>query len=389
MATELMLRKSIKAQRGAARELSDQLREELTGSSWTEGERLPTIHKIMQITNLGYRTVSNAIGILVQEGLLETRRGIGTFVCKTDQGIHRKGRRSVRLKAFALVLPAVRSGLFPSLIHSFGLACEKLGFCTITCNSCDDVGKQGDIILNLIDQQVDGVLLATTTGLVPTPAYHVRQLQNHGIPVVLIHRAVEKALAPVVSLPYEQVSYLAADLLIQRGHRRVAYFSKSSFAHANEVYKEGLKAAMESVGGGLPEALIHEGCWHCDETPPAEHLESLKKVLTEMLNLPTPERPTAIFSVYDPDAELIYATLEQMGARVPQDISLISFGSAWHPSTILKRITSVVADEEQVGRLSSQLLADMCEGRRDLTADFEGQVTLNIYQGESVGKIDQ
>ncbi len=49
---------------------------------------------------------------------------------------------------------------------------------------------QGDIILQLLDKRVAGVaLLPPTVG--KTPEYHFRQLQNQGIPIVMLHRGVD------------------------------------------------------------------------------------------------------------------------------------------------------------------------------------------------------
>ena len=387
---ELDLSKSIKARHGASRLLAEELRREIKSNDYRGGERLPTIQEIMKITSLGYRTVSNAIGVLAKDGLVEARRGTGIFLCSpngngmTDSSPMANG---TQLNAFALIVPAVRTGLYPSLIHSFGLAAEKLGRYLITCNSEDNTHKQADIILQLIDQQVKGVALAPSTGIHATPAHHVRQLQANGIPVVLLHRGVKSVSAPVIAMSFEEVARRVGRELTNRGHRNIAFFIKNNIGFASPVYERGLRTALGVVGGSLPENLIYSGCWINEELPPKVHKRGIRIALERMMALPQESRPTAIFSSYDTDAEIIYFALKQMGLMIPEDISLVSFGCTWRPNEALQRISSIVTDEEQVGRQAARLLLEMCEGRRELDRQYTIEIPLSLYDGGSLGKV--
>ena len=60
----------------------------------------------------------------------------------------------------------------------------------VICSTNEDVGQQADVLLQLLDRGIGGVALWPTVGE-DTPAYHVRQLQQQGVPVVLCHRPVE------------------------------------------------------------------------------------------------------------------------------------------------------------------------------------------------------
>ena len=391
---EFQLKKTIKAKRGSSQELAQQLKEELRekvqNRKCNAGDRLPTIQDIMKITNLGYRTVSNAFGILSREGLVETHRGTGIFLGNSVDNLSSIKQAGLKTnKIFALVLPAVRTGLFPPLIHNFGLISKENGFFSITCNSEEDVSKQGDIILQLIDQKVSGVLLAPPTHADKTPAYHVRQLQENGIPVVLVHRSVESVTAPVLFVPFEKVGLRAGKFLTEQGHRRIAYFSKSNIGLPASVYMQGLRVALEDVGSSLPNSLIHHGCWSSSqESPPEEHVANTREALKWMLSLPPDERPTAIFSSYDPDAEVIYLELQRMGLEVPKDIQLTSFGVSWRSNSILRRISSVVVDENEVANCAANLLLEMYEKRRPLVSNSRIEISLGLYDEKISSEVE-
>ncbi|MGW4480648.1 FadR/GntR family transcriptional regulator [Rhodococcus triatomae] len=75
-------------QRGTAYQQSlDWLRERIENGDWAVGERIPTEPDLMTELGVGRNTVREAIKTLTSTGILEIRRGSGTFVrARTDIG---------------------------------------------------------------------------------------------------------------------------------------------------------------------------------------------------------------------------------------------------------------------------------------------------------------
>src|SRR5690606_4320478 len=94
------------------------------------------------------------------------------------------GRGATHLTAFALLAPEVRGGYYPSLIKGFDGGAGELSHQVLTCSTDNDVRKQGDVVLHLIDKRVSGVAMVPPT-VGPPPTHQIRQLQANGIPVVL------------------------------------------------------------------------------------------------------------------------------------------------------------------------------------------------------------
>lgn len=63
-------------------QLSDLLREKVYSHEWRPGMRVPSEHRLMSLFGLSRGTVRRAIGSLVDEGLLTTIHGSGTFVAE-------------------------------------------------------------------------------------------------------------------------------------------------------------------------------------------------------------------------------------------------------------------------------------------------------------------
>lgn len=69
---------------GVARymQLASLLRHQIESGAWPPGHRLPTVQQMAIDMGLARVTVRQAYGLLVEAGLLESRRGRGTHVCR-------------------------------------------------------------------------------------------------------------------------------------------------------------------------------------------------------------------------------------------------------------------------------------------------------------------
>lgn len=347
---------------------------ELTAGRLQPGQALPSEMHLAGALKMARNTVRQALSELEQEGLILRVRGKGTFV-------HQNARRRLRrgLDAFALVVPETRTGYYPSLLHGFENAAGEVQHQAIVCSTENDVGRQANIVLQLMDQQVGGVALVPTTDP-PTPACHVRQLQERGIPVVFGHRRVDGVRAPLLAIPFREVGRMAGRALVEHGHRRVAFFG-THLAESGRGYLEGLREALREGGGDVPEDLVYFGR---SPVPDLAHQEAaVLESLRRMLDGPRP--PTGIMTSFDTLAEMIYLLLGSLERRVPEDISLVGVGGTWRQGAILHRLVSVTVDEVEVGRRAVRFLHEMRQGQRPLEDATEIHVPLSVSNGATLG----
>ena len=156
-------------------------------------------------------TVRQALFALEHDGFVERLPGKGTVVREREGS-----SPATQLAVFAIVLPEIQSGHYPALVDAFASAADELHYQILVCTTGNEISKQGDIILQLLDKACGRCcLLPPTIG--KTPEYHFRQLQNQGIPIVMLHRPVSGVSAPLIAMPFEEVMTKAADLLVSRG----------------------------------------------------------------------------------------------------------------------------------------------------------------------------
>ena len=95
--------------------------------------------------------------------------------------------------------------------------------------------------------------------------------------------------------------------------------------------------------------------------------------------------PTAIMTSFDSEAEMIYLMLNRMGLRVPLDVSLMGFGGTWRDGALNRLLTSVVVDEDEVGRRAVTLLEEIRHGTRPMEDAARIELPLSLSKGQTLG----
>ena len=347
---------------------------ELSEARLRPGESLPTEIQLAEFLRVARTTVRQALSQMERDGLIRRVQGSGTFV-------HEQARQLLKLglDAFALVVPDARSGFYPSLLHGFESTAKSCHHQAFICNTENDIYRQGDTILQLLNKKVSGVAIVPATAP-PTPAYQIHQLQDSGIATVFCHRPVEGVQAPLVTMAFDQIGRVAGERFLEFGHRRVALFV-GSWTEKAPMYVSGLRDTMRNGGGDLPDEFIYRNSTTSLDTLQQE--AEIAKALEAMLS--RDDRPTAIMASFDAVAELIYLVLMRMGVRVPHDISLMGVGGMWRNGPILPRLTSVVVDETEIGRRAAVFLNEMATGQRPLRDDEVVTMPMSLTQGQTVG----
>jgi len=333
--------------------------------------------------------VSDRTAIRIRKAMRQLKyqpRPYGTLR-RTDESARPEMNR--KLAVFALILPEVRSGFYPTLIESFASEAESLNHQVMTCCTHNDVGRQANAILQLLDHQVAGVALVPAT-VGPSPAHHVRQLQRHNIATVLLHRAVSGVTAPLVWLDHEHVGRKAAHLLLEAGHERVAYFGTHMTQNPNP-YLNGFRAVLREAGHDLEDTLIHYGLAPRTPDDPAspERRAAAKEAAVEaslrrMLALSPSLRPTAIFCSFDPYAEVVYLVMQRLGVRVPKEMSLLSVGSMARQDGIAHHLTSITVNAEWAGSTAAQMLNEMVQGWQPLESEKCVSIPVGVHIGATI-----
>ena len=352
---------------------------ELKSGHLKPGDSLPSEPKLASAFKVARSTIRQAFGELEQEGVIERIHGQGTFVrqATTKKGMP-KGNDN-----FAIIVPETLGGtIYSPLMNGFEKACNQTHKEMVVRSTNNSPVWQADAILALLDKRIGGVAIVPATSQ-PTPPYQIRHLQEQGVPVVFCHRGVEGITAPTLKIDFNQVGRLAGQQLLKYGHKRITYLALTP---SGEQARAGCELGLQEV--------LHENDIELDQefayTPPSEtelpianFAESIRQWLKNLLA--SKNRPTAIFTSFDPLAELILTLCWEIGVRVPEEISLMGFGPKWRETLISRKISTITIDSVQVGRQAYELLAEMQNGQRAIDDNEQIEIPLEFWEGETLG----
>jgi len=361
--------------------LKERILNDLSEGQYCQGEPLPSENELAESMGMSRSTVRLALGELENEGVVRRIKGKGTFV-NMDQRIRHNGRP--QLQAYALILPELRTGLYTSLIEGFDHKASTIHHQVMVCDTCNDVGRQADVILQMIDQNIAGVVLVPTS-IPPTPIHQVRQLQSQSIPFIFCDRKVEGISVPFVSWYWEEVGRIAGQAFVERGHRRIAYFGGCLGQNypMTDAYEKGLREVLEGAGLSLPaERVFARSVGSFEE---ADFVEDDLKYLREAFE--SADRPTAILCESFVIGEYVHCLARQMGIKVPEELSIVGFDDQSYNGVFGKILSCVVINEFEVGERAAGLLYELQTGQRPLNSNEEILLPLALEERQTLGPV--
>jgi DNA-binding LacI/PurR family transcriptional regulator len=227
-------------------------------------------------------------------------------------------------------------GLNP-LLHDHGLH-MLLGDARLNRRTGQDLARP------FLDLQVDGLVVV---GTLPDPA--ALETAAARIPVVVAGaREPVPAGVDVVAGDDEQGARLATEHLIGLGHRRIAHLA--GYGAVGELRQRSFEAVTRAHG--------------LADRAPVELSDMTEEggFRTAVRLLSRPERPTAVVAVNDIAAVGVLSAAEELGLRVPEDLSVTGYDNTSISRLRHLWLTTVDNAGHEVGRRAARCLLDRFEG---------------------------
>jgi LacI family transcriptional regulator, galactose operon repressor len=201
-----------------------------------------------------------------------------------------------------------------------------------------------------------------TVSLAPTDT-EARRLAAAGVPLVLIDRA--HPTLPAITVDDVAGGRLAAEHLLALGHRDMAFLgdeAQNAFGFDSSANRqEGFAAALAEAGHELrPERVILRR--HGREAARAAAMELLA----------SGERPSAIFATSDMQAIGVLEAAQELGLRVPEDVSVIGFDDVEAATYV--RLTTVAQPLRESGALGARMVLRRLAGEEVESVQLDLQV---------------
>ncbi|MGH3742697.1 MAG: LacI family DNA-binding transcriptional regulator [Micromonosporaceae bacterium] len=196
----------------------------------------------------------------------------------------------------------------------------------------------------LREQYVDGAVLAPSHHL---PAEELAQLAGNGLALVVFDDLLDPSGFDVVRQSQAAACHLAVRRLIERGHRRIAYFAHGDPGHPEHDLKyDSYQRALSQAGIPVDASLVIAAADH----RPAAYLAT-----SELLSRTDP--PTALFSASDRGGIAAIWAAQQQGVSVPGDLAVVGVGNTDEGGVITPALTSVGIPEFEFAVVVERLFA--------------------------------
>ncbi len=269
----------------------------------------------------------------------------------------------------AILVPQFENVYFHRIVISAENYANSRDYILSIFSTYDEEEKELRYIDNLISLGVDGVLISPAE----FKSRSVEQLRKTGIPYVVIDRPVEGAGYDLVTADYYQGGYQGARMLIDNGHRRLAFFGWAHGMKSIIDRKLGFLAAASEAGLGPEAVAIWEG------------ERNREAALAKALELLAEREITAVFAGHHQLGEGIVDSLRILGRKAPDDISVVIFGNPLWASMTNPRYTCIAQPDLAIGAKAAELIIDRLENPAHRCGCYV--LPVEIYLRETVRRI--
>jgi LacI family transcriptional regulator len=185
-----------------------------------------------------------------------------------------------------------------------------------------------------------------------TNAKQIEELDNNGIPVVLVDRTLPDLNVDFVATDNFRGGMMATEYLIQMGHRRIGMI-KGISGTANDDRYRGYCHALQKHNIPLDESLIVLQEYKDTAQEPFSGGQNEMRRLMER-----PDRPTAVFAVNDALAFGAEAAALGMGLKVPEDVSIVGFDNILQAKLAPVPLTTIHQPSDKIGQAAVKIIMD-------------------------------
>lgn len=245
--------------------------------------------------------------------------------------------RSLRLqrtRTVGLIITDITNPFYPEVVRGFEDAAQQLGLGVFLSNAAEDPDREVRYLGLLRERRVDAVVIAAG-GLRHRQA---EALRSFPVPVVIVNASSPDPRIPAVLSDSRAGGRMAAEHLIDLGHRRLVYVLGPREADETPVRLEGARdAAHASRRLGVTLRVIR-GDGHLSGGTAAA-LDVASRI----------EVPFALICHNDVTAIGAMHGLSEEGVRVPQDVSVVGFDDIALTDYTVPPLTTVAQDKYAMG----------------------------------------
>lgn len=313
-------------------------------STMSPGERLmdrPSLCKLLDTTRT---TLDKAINELVQQEILTSRKGSGTYVVGALEGSVSDSDN------WCIIVPNIVDPIYSGLVSGISKIAQKRNANIILCNSDNDSSKQEKYIRRLLVSGVAGFIIVPVITDDLAENYRLyNNLIRSNVPFIFCNRSVDGVIAPVVTSNDFYGGYIATKHLIDNGYKKVAFVSKHKYRTSMDRCQGYMSALLENNIEINRRRIIIPA----SEKQPIDYCQETRKLLEK-------GEIDAIFCFNDSIAIQIADVVKSVGLKISDDVGIIGYDNIEACKSYNPPLSSVSYKIAEIGEKAADVLCDLC-----------------------------
>jgi LacI family transcriptional regulator len=258
--------------------------------------------------------------------------------------------RAGHSRTIGLVVLDIANPFFTDVARGVEETANAAGLAVILCNSDDRPSKEAAHLDVLAEQRVQGVIITPTAELSPA----LDALRRRGVPVVLLDRRATGPDQCAVAVDDVRGGRLAADHLLERGHRRIAFVGGHADLPQVRERREGVElATRDALGPDVSLTVL---------SPADLTVAGGRRAAEQIIGMSAAARPTAAVCANDLMALGMLQEMVRHGVRVPDDFAIVGYDDIDFAAAAAVPLTSVRKPRHELGRRAAELVLDEARG---------------------------
>lgn len=366
----------------ASRRVAEDLRDKIARGIYAPGSILPGRRTLASYYRVAHVTIEQSVKQLMSEGLLRAEHGRGTFVAEGVIGLQGE-QGAIERHAYigcdhTICQPPQQSEVVETASESRASGSLRLGIYFQDPESFHDAGsyiaqmvlgarraldphamRHSLIFVNTADlERIPSMSRSEISGLlVGSPDIdmrgHIDWLSRSVLPTVVVGSTWAEMDALNVDCDNVSGMRSAVDMLTEKGHTVIACVDvQANRCHHSERWRI-FQNEMAKRGLGIrPEHVVEY--W---KPRGEEIIRAVRNLMS------SPSRPTALITLSPTMAANVVRLANELSLRIPEDLSIVTFGDTLPDGGISPGLASVTVSFEQMGAIGMSLLIDRCEGK--------------------------
>jgi len=288
------------------------------------GVSQPTVSLVLS------RNANARVSAETRERVLEAARELGYVANVVARSLVRS-----RSYAIGVIVPDLRNPFFAEVISGAERVVSEAGYAVLLCET-REISRDRHI-QTLLERQVDGMMMDAIG------ASSLPQSMVAGVNVVLIDEPPDRW--PGVASDAIGAGRLAAEHLLQLGHRRFGFLGPATNVHATRMRERGFVQTLASSGITLESAMLRRVA----ATAAGGQL-GMRALLNQK------QRPTAVFCINDLVAAGALKVCSLESVRVPEEMSIVGCDDIELASLLVPELTTIAIPARELGARAARLL---------------------------------